>query len=271
MSAELTITGPITDETLAVATKQIAAARGRLKIIVNSPGGSVPAGLAIYDVIRGYRNGPVTTIARGLAASMGSIVFLAGDRRLIERNALCMIHHPWMSTVGNATDHRTAANVLDKFGSRLVAIYTERAALATDDVLAMLDAETWFDSAEAVAAGFAHEVAAAPAPAKAEVQPAGSWSEAATQALLQDAIVEIAALEKDLVAERRKIALLEGALGVRGVDPAAAITTAPSEFGQRPGEDRTAYIRRQYAEMEKGPQRLAFFERHKGLLLTTRS
>lgn len=268
MSAtELSITSVIDEGTVARVTSALATARGRLAVTINSPGGSVVCGLAIFDALRAYRGGQVVTTARGLAASMASVIFLAGDRRAIEPNAMLMIHNPWTITTGDADAHRETADLLDKLNLRLRSIYSERTELSEDAVTTMMDKETWLDATEAVSAGFAHEVSA-PAPAKAEVQPAGAWSRETEQALLTDTIAALARAEEELGQTRRQVSLLEGLCGVRGVDPAEAVAASPVEFGQRPGEASADFIRRTYAEMPQGPARIEYLQRHKAILFS---
>lgn len=124
---------------------------------INSPGGSVTDGLAIYNILR-HHSGRVTAIIDGLCASAATFVALAADEVVMAERSLMMIHNPWNVAQGDATEMRKTADLLDKACREIVALYTERTGRSEDDVVALLDAETWFNAYEAVEAGFAHRV-----------------------------------------------------------------------------------------------------------------
>ena len=92
---------------------------------INSPGGDVFAGLAIYN---GLRNSGKTINVKvlGLAASAASLVAMAGDTIEMPENAFLMIHNPWSFAAGDANDMRATADVLDKIGASLVTTYANR-------------------------------------------------------------------------------------------------------------------------------------------------
>ncbi|SEG15021.1 ClpP-like prohead protease/major capsid protein fusion protein [Marinobacterium lutimaris] len=127
---------------------------------INSPGGSVFDGTAIYNLLKNHK-ASVTVHIDGLAASMASIIAMAGDRIIMPENALMMIHNPWGGAVGDADELRKQAEVLDKVKASLLTVYTGRTGLSTEDVTAIMDQETWYTGTEAVAAGFADETSAA--------------------------------------------------------------------------------------------------------------
>lgn len=136
-----------------------------ITVRINSPGGSVFDGLAIYNALRDHP-ARVTTRIDGYAASIASVIALAGDTVRMADNALMMIHSPWSAVMGSAEDMRTEAAILDKVEDNMVAIYTERSSMDADEVRAALRAETWYTAEEARAAGFADTVdAASPAAA----------------------------------------------------------------------------------------------------------
>lgn len=128
-----------------------------INVLLNSPGGSVTDGLAIYNELATHP-ASVNIEITGLAASMGSVIAMAGDHVRIAENAMVMIHNPWNVAVGNSEDLRKAADVLDKFGTSLVGIYVQRTGLEEDDVRSMMDEETWLDAEEALAKGFVDEI-----------------------------------------------------------------------------------------------------------------
>lgn len=116
-----------------------------ITIFLNSPGGSVVEGLEIYNLLRASgRN--ITTVLTGIAASMGSIIFLAGDKRIAMNGGLFMIHNPSGFTWGNADDFRKEAELLDKMQGSLQEIYAERADI--DNLEEAMNAETWFNIQE---------------------------------------------------------------------------------------------------------------------------
>lgn len=116
-----------------------------ITIFLNSPGGSVVDGLEIYNLLRASgRN--ITTVLTGIAASMGSIIFLAGDKRIAMTGGLFMIHKPSGFTWGDADDFRKEAELLDKMQGSLQEIYQERASI--DNLEEAMNAETWFNIEE---------------------------------------------------------------------------------------------------------------------------
>lgn len=126
---------------------------------LNSPGGSVFDGVAIYNALVRHP-AKVTTYIDGLAASIASVIALAGDRVVMADNALFMIHNPAGAVQGTADDMRKMAEVLDRIReTALVGTYAKRSNLSTDELVAAIDAETWYSADEALAAGFVDEVA----------------------------------------------------------------------------------------------------------------
>lgn len=116
-----------------------------ITIFLNSPGGSVVDGLEIYNLLRASgRN--ITTVLTGIAASMGSIIFLAGDKRIAMTGGLFMIHKPSGFSWGDADDFRKEADLLDKMQGSLQEIYVERAEI--DNLEEAMNAETWFNIQE---------------------------------------------------------------------------------------------------------------------------
>ena len=127
-----------------------------LDIRINSPGGYVMEGLAIYNaIVRQKAKGrKVTTHIDGLAASMGSVIAMAGEEIVMADNALMMIHNPWDCACGDAADLRRAADKLDMIRDQIVGIYAKQTGIDTDSLIAMLDAETWMTAVEALAQNF---------------------------------------------------------------------------------------------------------------------
>lgn len=124
---------------------------------INSPGGDVFAGLAIYNGLRASGK-KINVKVLGLAASAASLVAMAGDTIEMPENAFMMIHNPWSFAMGGADEMRNTADVLDKIGAGLVSTYAKRTGKTDQEITALLHAETWMTAQEAVDAGFATSV-----------------------------------------------------------------------------------------------------------------
>jgi ATP-dependent Clp endopeptidase proteolytic subunit ClpP len=124
---------------------------------INSVGGSVIEGAAIYNALRRHKGG-LTVHVDGLAASMASVIAMAGEEVFIADNAMLMIHNPWSMTMGDADDLRKEADVLDKLKNTLVNAYARKTGMETNDIAAMMDEETWLNATQSVAMGFADEI-----------------------------------------------------------------------------------------------------------------
>lgn len=129
-----------------------------LTVRINSPGGSVIEGVAIYNYLSALPN--VTTVVDGMAASIASVIFLAGRRRIMAENSFVMIHEVEMISAGRPDDLRRDADLSDKFQNSLIAIYVAKTGQDADAIRALMSAETWFDATEAMANGFATEIGA---------------------------------------------------------------------------------------------------------------
>lgn len=127
-----------------------------LTLSLHSPGGEVFDGLAIYHALKARGN--VHVRIEGLAASMASVIAMAGTRIEMPRNAYLMIHNPSGFAMGDAAEMRQLADLLDKLKGSLIAAYRDRTKKSDEDLTAMMDAETWLTGEEAVAHGFADEV-----------------------------------------------------------------------------------------------------------------
>lgn len=132
---------------------ELAADPGPVEVRLNSPGGSVAEGLAIFNALKPRR--PEVYID-GIAASIASLIAMAGARVTMADNALLMMHWPWTVAEGNASAMRKTADTLDQFGKAMIGAYA-RSGLDVQTLTAMLDSETWLDTAEAVRLGFADE------------------------------------------------------------------------------------------------------------------
>lgn len=125
---------------------------------INSPGGNVFDGTAIYNLLD-HHSATITVYIDGLAASMGSVIAMVGDEIHMPGNALMMIHNPWGGAVGESDDLRKMADVLDKIKASLMTTYMKRTGKSEDEVSQLMDDETWLTGAEAVEHGFADVLA----------------------------------------------------------------------------------------------------------------
>jgi ATP-dependent Clp endopeptidase proteolytic subunit ClpP len=127
---------------------------------INSPGGDVFAGIAMYNGLRALADAGKTIKVKimGIAASAASLVAMAGDTIEMPANTMMMIHNPWTFAMGDADEMRATADVLDGISNGLIATYAKRTGKSNEDIKVLLDAETWFSAEEAVAAGFATTV-----------------------------------------------------------------------------------------------------------------
>lgn len=132
-----------------------------LNIYINSGGGSVFAGIAIYNMLKRH-SGYKTVYVDGMAASIASVIALAGDRVIIPSNAFLMIHKPYAACIGNAEECRKLAADLDAIETGILNIYKEHLADGVDiaDIQKMVAEETWLNGEEA-AKYFTVEVGAA--------------------------------------------------------------------------------------------------------------
>lgn len=131
--------------------------RESLEVVLNSPGGSIFEGLEIYHMIKSYPGESIVTVA-GVAASMGSIVMLAGKKVQIAKGSTVMIHNPLTWLYGNANDMRETAEDLDSIRDSLLEIYLDKTKMSKEELIKMLDRETYLSAQEAFEKGFVDEV-----------------------------------------------------------------------------------------------------------------
>lgn len=125
---------------------------------INSPGGDVFEGIAIYNLLRDH-NAKVTVEVVGWAASIASIIAMAGDDIRMGLGTFMMVHNAWGVVVGNRHDMREAADLFDGFDAALVDIYEARSKSKRAEIERLMDAESFMGPSEAVAKGFADSVA----------------------------------------------------------------------------------------------------------------
>ncbi len=139
--------------------KALADANGNdLVIRVNSPGGSAPDGVAIYNRLMGYRKehkAQITAYVDGWACSAASLLPLVADEAIMGLGAMMMIHEATTIEWGTKDDLRKTAGLLEKLEEGLIDIYLTKANKTKEEIQALMDAETWFNAQEAVDIGFA--------------------------------------------------------------------------------------------------------------------
>lgn len=128
-----------------------------INVHINSYGGEVAEGLAIYNTLKNS-NMKVTTYCDGFACSAASVIFMAGDERVMNSASLLMIHNAWSYGRGDANDFRKQAEDLDKITQASVNAYMSRVWLSEEELKAKMDEESWITAEEAVTDGFATKV-----------------------------------------------------------------------------------------------------------------
>lgn len=127
-----------------------------ITVNINSPGGDVFEGIAIYSLLKEYQ-GNVTVKILGLAASAASIIAMAGDNIKIARAGFFMIHNAWTFAMGNRHELREVSDFLEPIDSALADVYHVEAGIEMIKIESMMDAESWIGGAAAVEQGFADE------------------------------------------------------------------------------------------------------------------
>lgn len=128
----------------------------KIKLRINSPGGDVFEGSAIYSLLAQHP-AEVECYVDGLAASAAFTVAMAADKIHISESAMMMLHNAWGMCVGYAEDMKKTADVLDKVSGTMRDIYSKRSGMSADEVQTLMDDETWMTADEAVEYGFADD------------------------------------------------------------------------------------------------------------------
>lgn len=133
--------------------KKIPDSVNTLNVRINSPGGDVFDGIAIYNRLKQHKAKKIVHID-GLAASIASIIALAGDEIRIGDGALYMIHLPWTFAYGNRMDLDNTVNRLMDIEEQMLGIYAKKTKLDRGEIRSLLEAETWMGADEAIEKGF---------------------------------------------------------------------------------------------------------------------
>ena len=251
---------------------------------INSPGGEIVEGSAIYNALTRHKGG-LTVHIDALAASMASVIAMSGDPVYMADNALLMIHNPWTLAAGEAKDLRKQADLLDTMKSNLIRAYQKKSGMEEKAIAKLMDEETWLDAVEAVALGFVDAIedgipAAASAKemrarfdnfAKAKMQNT-VISEAEVSAPVADPVVEetpvaaetveavtdapvveeaeVVAVEEAPVAEEAQAAVTADSLVAKISDMAAKLSQV--EARATAAEAELSKVKEAFAALEKG-------------------
>ena len=164
--AELTIYGDITsfpwfdgDVSANNLSRQLAEMQNvsQINVYINSYGGEVAEGLAIYNALKRHP-AKVVTYCDGFACSIASVIFMAGEERIMCNPSFLMIHDAWSYAAGNADELRKQADDLEKITTASVEAYMARCNLTEEELRAKMKAETWLSEEEALEMGFATRI-----------------------------------------------------------------------------------------------------------------
>ena len=135
--------------------KDVQAIKGNITLHINSPGGSIFEGLAIYNVLAKLN---VDVVIEGLAASMASVIAMAGKTIKMSKNSIMMIHKPWTGICGDSDELRKAADLLDVLENQLIDIYSTATSMETSKIKDLIADETWLNPEQALELGFCDEI-----------------------------------------------------------------------------------------------------------------
>ncbi|MHA1067194.1 ClpP-like prohead protease/major capsid protein fusion protein [Enterobacter ludwigii] len=154
---EIALYEPIDDSVAARVRQSLAGVREPVTVAINSGGGDITSGFAIYNALRAHKGRTVARID-GIAASMATIVALGAKVVSMADNAWFMIHNPWGVAVGESGDLKRQAGVMDQMKNSMISAYAQKSGLPEDEIAAMMDAETWLTASEAKERGFVDEI-----------------------------------------------------------------------------------------------------------------
>ena len=129
----------------------------QIDVFINSYGGEVAEGLAIYNALKRHK-AKVTTYCDGFACSIASVIFMAGDERIMNESSLLMIHNAWTYAMGNSEELRKQADDLEKITQASVEAYKSHSSLTEKEIKKLMDEETWILPSEALEYGFATSI-----------------------------------------------------------------------------------------------------------------
>jgi ATP-dependent Clp protease protease subunit len=139
----------------------------QITVRINSPGGDVFDGFAIYNLLAQHP-AEITVKVDGMAASAASVIAMAGDKIEMAANAMLMIHNPWTMAMGDAESLGKTITLLDQIKGSILTTYATKASLSEEELSGLMDAETWFDAQGAIDAGLATAIVGKAEKAKAK-------------------------------------------------------------------------------------------------------
>lgn len=228
-----------------------------ITVRINSPGGDVFDGIAIFNLLKQH-GAQIHVQVDGYAASAASLIAMAGDLVTMGEGAMMMIHNPWTIAIGDSSAMRKVGDTLDKIGGQFIDIYAARSGMKPDELKALMDAETWFTASEAVANGFADEQATAPpaADSTSEENAAAEWKRvvSAFKKTPQQLMDSIAAGQMPIAAHRvqppsarsdnhQETQVMETQQTVTAADVTKAVQDAQRAEAQRRTDIKTAFGR----------------------------
>ncbi|WP_139905621.1 head maturation protease, ClpP-related [Clostridium thermarum] len=125
-----------------------------INVYINSYGGEVAEGLAIYNALKRHK-AKIKTFCDGFAASIASVIFMAGDERIMSNASLLFIHNAWTYAAGNANELRKTADDLETMTQASINTYMQHVNISEEELKEMLDNETWISPQDALSMGFA--------------------------------------------------------------------------------------------------------------------
>lgn len=147
-----------------------------INVYINSYGGEVSEGIAIHNMLKRHK-AKVTTCIDSFACSIATVIFAAGDERIVYNTSMGFYHNAWTYTAGNANDLRKEADDLEKITQASINAYMECVNITLEELKEILDAETWLSADEMVNMGFATKLS--------KVEESGKASQSARKSLFQ--------------------------------------------------------------------------------------
>ena len=184
-----------------------------LTVHINSPGGDIFDGLAIYQALKNHK-ATVTIMIDGLAASIASVIAMAGDKVVMAPKATMMIHDGWSVGVGNAAELRKMADVLDKESEIIASVYADRSAQPVDFWRDRMRDETWYNAEEALAAGLVDEIEGQEKPKQDEAFDLSVFAHAGRDSAPEPVLKPVAEVTPEVVPVAK-----EGTIDVPTVEP----------------------------------------------------
>lgn len=172
-----------------------------LNVYINSPGGDVFAGQTIHSMLKRHK-ATINVYIDGLAASIASVIAMAGDRVIMPRNAMMMIHNPWTIAIGDAETMLETAEMLDKVRESLIEAYLSKASIERDQLVELMDAETWLSAEDCLKYGFADEIEEAKKVAACVDEKYLAIYQNTPEALKRPPDKEVRGSEKDLIKQK---------------------------------------------------------------------